>query len=294
MKLRLFSFICLVFATGFFLPSCEETAKFDESIPVNPVLTPIKSVTVMDGKELRYAEISDQDRTIHLELKSIMDLSQVEVHFEFSKRAKLITPMDTVMILNLREPFEIVINNLYKDLTYTMTASVLETFEIDKSLFREFRLANDSPRMEGDILYLWNNEAMAKPNDYGSIGYRNYLTNHTFTVDLGDYYNLYKFTANLYWAYTNVCPKVYELWGYTKEGVPPSDGNWDNWTKLATIDNSKSTLADFAAGDTVEFAKEESPRVRYVRVHCLENYRNPPTTAFSLCEITFWAWNMYI
>ncbi|MDD3561345.1 DUF5000 domain-containing lipoprotein [Petrimonas mucosa] len=284
--------LSILFCAGPFLfNSCKEES-MDESIPLNPVLTPIKAVTAQDGDEIVSAVISDRNRTIELSLKNLRSLSSVDVNLSISKRAKLLSPQDTILTLDLSEPYQIVINNLYKDVTYTLTATIPEYIEIDKSKFREFRLNNDSQQMEGNIVYLWDGGVMSQPENYGEIGYRNYLTGECFTVDMGDHYNLKSFKANLYWAYTNVCPKKYELWGYEGEGEPPIDGDWSNWTKLGSIDNSSSTLADFAEGDVLEFAKEESLLVRYIRVKCLENYRNPPTTAISLCEITLWAWNM--
>lgn len=272
--------------------SCKEYS-FDETVPVNPVLTPIKSVIAMDVDEEVEAVISNRDKTIELSLKNLRSLSSVDVKLNISKRAELISPNDTILNLDLTIPHEIVVNNLFKDIVYTLTASIPEFIEVDKSKFREFKLNNDSPPQDNtNILNLWDGQAMSAPENYGEIGYRNYLTNSSFTVDLGDHYNLKQFKANLYWAYTNVCPKKYELWGYEGEGEPPIDGDWNNWTKLAGIDNSSSTLADFAEGDSVEFTKEESPFVRYIRVKGVENYRNPPTTIFSLCEISFWAWNL--
>lgn len=284
--------LSILFCTGFFLfNSCKEES-MDESIPLNPVLTPIKAVTAQDGDEIVSAVISDRNRTIELSLKNLRNLSSVDVNLSISKRAKLLSPQNTILTLDLSEPHQIVINNLYKDVTYTLTATIPEYIEIGKSKFKEFRLNNDSQQMEGNIVYLWDGGVMSQPENYDEIGYRNYLTGECFTVDMGDHYNLKRFRASLYWAYTNVCPKKYELWGYEGEGEPPIDGDWSNWTKLGSIDNSSSTLADFAEGDILEFAKEESPLVRYIRVKCLENYRNPPTTAISLCEITLWAWNM--
>ena len=182
---------------------------------------------------------------------------------------------------------------VYGVLCYVVSHTVFTTLEMN-ILFVCMGNICRSPtaeQIEGNIVYLWDGQAMSRPENYDEIGYRNYLTGECFTVDMGEHYHLKRFKANLYWAYTNVCPKKYELWGYKGEGVPPVDGNWSNWTKLGSLNNSVSTLADFAAGDELDFTKEESPLVRYIRVRCLENYRTPPSTAISLCEITFWAWN---
>lgn len=293
---NIFLYWSIILCSGIvFLSSCSDD-KLDESIPVNPVLTPFKAVTAEDGPQIVNAEISDKNKTIVLELFNLKSLKEVNVKLNVSKRAKLVSPTDTVLTLDLTQPYEITINNLYDDQVYTLTATIPEYVLVDKSQFQEYRLDNDGTRQEGNIAYLWDGGIMSTPNNYGEIGYRNYLTNPSFTIDLGtrydgSYYNLKQFRASLYWAYTNVCPKIYELWGYMGPGEPPTDGDWSNWTKLATIDNSTSTLADFGEGDNVHFEKEDSPEVRYIRVLSKECWRGPGSTFISLCEVTFWAWN---
>lgn len=273
------------------LTSCNEEG-MDESLPLNPALPVIKSVTAMDGDKMVEATIVNDN--IHFDLLKATpgDIKALKVYLHISKRAKLISHTDTVIVLDLTEPKQIVVNNLYKDITYTITASIRENYEIEKTDFKEFRMNNDGARGEGNIIYLWDGGIMSGPEKYGEIGYRNYLTQGSFTFDMGAHYYLYKFRASLYWAYTNVCPKKYQLWGYLGEGEPPRSGNWDDWTLLGSIDNSTSTLADFAAGDVLEFPKQGAKRMRYVRVRCLESYRVPPTTHISLCEVTLWAWNL--
>ena len=79
---------------------------------------------------------------------------------------------------------------------------------------------------------------------YGEIGYRNYLTKE-FYLRYGCPLLPLQVSGKSHWAYTNVCPKSISL------GLPwrrrASSGNWDDWTLLGSIDNSTSTLADFAA-----------------------------------------------
>ncbi|MFA6702171.1 MAG: DUF5000 domain-containing lipoprotein [Dysgonamonadaceae bacterium] len=283
----------LLFTGTVFLTSCSED-KLDESIPLNPVLAPFKAVTAADGPVVANATISDKDRTIEFEFLNLKNLKEVKVNLHVSKRAKLLAPIDTVLTLDLTKPYEITINNLYDDITYTLSASIPEFIPADKSKFNEYRLNNDGAPEEGDIKFLWDGGIMSKPNNYDEIGYRNYLTKRSFTIDIGhrydgSYYDIKQFKASLYWPYSNVCPKVYELWGYMSPGEPPISGDWANWTKLGTMNNSSSTLANFGEGDNIHFDKEESPQARYFRVRLVENYRSD--TFISLCEVSFWAWN---
>lgn len=285
--------IVIFFSVSGVFSSCTKD-KLDESVPVNPVLKPFKAITAEDGTEMVNASISDKDKTIVLQFNNLKNLKEVKVKLDVSKRAKLISPSDTVMTLDLTEPYKITINNLFDDVIYTLSASIPEYIQANKSQFKEYKLDNDGAPAEGAIEYLWDGGIMSKPNNYGEIGYRNYLTKGSFTIDIGtrydgSYYSIKQFKASLYWPYSNVCPKVYELWAYMSPGEPPVSGDWSDWRKLGTMDNSSSTLEDFAEGDNIHFTKEESPQARYFRIKLVENYRSD--SFFSLCEVTFWAWN---
>jgi len=288
-------FLCLGM---FILNSCSDN-KMDESLPLNPVIAPIKAATATaaNGRWTYSADIDNSSRTVTFNLTKAKpsELKSVKVVLSVSKRATLKTPTDTVLTLDLTQPLSITLNNLYKDVTYTMTAAIPEIVKCDKTLFKEHRLTNDSPAAVASnikIEFLWDNAYMTKPNDYGSISYHCYQTNECFTVDLGDYYHLQKFLANWYWPLSNICPKKYQLLGYLGDGEPPVAGTWSDWTVLANIDNTGATLDQFADGDAVEFTKDKAPYCRYIRVRCLENYRTPPSTILAFCEITFWAWNI--
>lgn len=113
-------FLCF----GFLLYSCREE-QMDESLPINPVLNPILSVTAQDGNQTATAVISNDKRTVHLELANLNaeERKAVPVKLKISKRAKLISPTDTVLTLDLTKPCEITVNNLLKDVTYQLTAS---------------------------------------------------------------------------------------------------------------------------------------------------------------------------
>lgn len=286
---KIIALVSLILCTGTLsFTSCSQYADMDESIPVNPVISPIKALIAEDGPELVSAEISDINKTVKLSLKNVESLEAVKIRISFSSRAKLVSPTDTILTLDLRQPYKIVVNNLFEDLTYTLTVNV--QYKVPKTNFIEYRLENDGATLEGNINYLWNGGYMTTVGDYESIWYANYLCADAFTIDMGSYYKLARFNANLYWAYTNVCPKKYQLWGYTKEGVPPANGNWNDWTLIGDLNNSGNTAANFADGDNLYINEEVAPYIRYVRVKYLENYRTPSSTVCSLCEISFWAY----
>lgn len=113
-------FLSILFCVGPFLfNSCKEE-KMDESIPLVPVITPIKAVTAQDGNDLRNALISNDDKTIILMFFNESDLSNVTLNFKFNPRTKLVSISDSVATFDLRQPQKLVINNLFKDVTYTI------------------------------------------------------------------------------------------------------------------------------------------------------------------------------
>jgi hypothetical protein len=117
-------YVLLIGLGSTFLISCSEE-EMDESLPLNPVLNPFKAVTAQDGNQIVYATISNENRTIHFEFAKLKaeQRKAVPVNLHISKRAKLISHNDTIVTLDLTKPCEITVNNLYKDITYTITAS---------------------------------------------------------------------------------------------------------------------------------------------------------------------------
>src|SRR5690554_5398751 len=227
---KILIYLTIFFLGGIVLLSCSED-KLDESIPLNPVLTPFKMVTAEDGPEIVNATISDKDRTIILEFFNLKNLNEVKVNLSVSKRATLLAPTDTILTLDLTEPYEISVNNLYDDVTYTITASIPEYIMVDKSKFKANNLANDTPVGGSPMTCLWDDRYMTVPETYATINYENYWTTSSFTFDIGtrydgSYYDLKQLKVHLYWAYTHTCPQKYELWGYISPKKPPASGDW--------------------------------------------------------------------
>lgn len=105
------------------LTSCDSDAKFEKEVPVNPVMRPIKSLTAMDGEDIFEGVIDDNLRTIKLEVEAWTDLSNMTVNLNIPERAKLVSPASPEGVWDLTEPKEVVVNNLEKDVTYTVTAT---------------------------------------------------------------------------------------------------------------------------------------------------------------------------
>ena len=142
--------------------SCSED-KIDESIPVNPVLKPFLSVIAEDGETIANATISDNERTIVLDLNEFKSIKEVKVRLNLSKRAILVSPSDTVLTLDLREPHEITINNLFDDVTYTISAldflSKTELWKKKGSLMNFSDHNNRSIGISGDYIVVHDRSA---------------------------------------------------------------------------------------------------------------------------------------
>ena len=105
------------------LTSCDSNAKFETEVPVNPVMRPITSLTAMDGEDIFEGVIDDNKRTVKLEVEAWTDLSNLTVNLNIPERAKLVSPTSPEGVWDLTEPKEVVVNNLEKDVTYTVTAT---------------------------------------------------------------------------------------------------------------------------------------------------------------------------
>lgn len=105
------------------LTSCDSDAKFEKEVPVNPVMRPIKSLTAMNGEDIFEGVIDDNLRTIKLEVEAWTDLSNMTFNLNIPERAKLVSPASPEGVWDLTEPKEVVVNNLEKDVTYTVTAT---------------------------------------------------------------------------------------------------------------------------------------------------------------------------
>ena len=114
--------ILATFASMSMLTSCDADAEFETEVPVNPVMRPIISLTAMEQEDIFEGVIDDNKRTIKLEVEAWTDLSNMTVNLNIPKRATLISPSSPEGVWDLTQPVNIVINNIERDVTYTVTA----------------------------------------------------------------------------------------------------------------------------------------------------------------------------
>ena len=114
--------ILATFASMSMLTSCDADAEFETEVPVNPVMRPIVSLTAMEQEDIFEGVIDDNKRTIKLEVEAWTDLSNMTVNLNIPKRATLISPSSPEGVWDLTQPVNVVINNIERDVTYTVTA----------------------------------------------------------------------------------------------------------------------------------------------------------------------------
>ena len=148
------------------------------------------------------------------------------------------------------------------------------------STFSDFRCDNDSPVISGNMRNLWDglrSVTVAGDKWAEEVNWQDFNTGGTddnmqlpgvFTINLGVKAKLSRIRISFYWPWYNACPKVYEIYAYTGEGAPDKSGDWSQWTKIQTIDNT-GTESDqhYAEGDNVYFKdKATAPEVQYIRI----------------------------
>ncbi|MBT1685606.1 DUF5000 domain-containing lipoprotein [Dawidia soli] len=172
--------------------------------------------------------------------------------------------------------------------------------ELDKTKFRELSLPGDSRTNEwgGAMPYVWDGRVTGDVPGFGlHTGNASTGVPKIITFDLGVEAQLSRFSLQTvqddrHW-YNDVSPKRYEVWGTTSYNP---NGSLDGWTKLLSITNIKPsglpiglfTDDDRTAGRAGDEANvpNDMPRVRYIRIRCLENWSGNTNMVFS--EVTFW------
>lgn len=157
---------------------------------------------------------------------------------------------------------------------------------------------------ENKITNLWDNRSPTSLTGYGAeVGYQwLYIQKSSsgekaaFTFDLGQTTQISRLRFNQYQPWSAMSPKEFEIYGRADLNTQVYDGSWEHWTLLATVNNEKpSGLAgnEYGPGDAEAYANGinvnidlSAPRVRYIRVKCVESWQGNNDMAF--CEVTVW------
>ena len=201
-----------------------------------------------------------------------------------------------------RRKFGIYIIDKWSNFSETKESEVTPLYEvmIDKSKFREVILPGDSQTtfFDGAMRNIWDGKVLPDgPNAAAHTGTVGTGAAKYFTFDMGIAAQLSRFSLQAiaddkHW-YNDVTPKKYEVWGTLN---PDPSGSFDGWTKLLTITSIKPsglptgilTEDDRVAGRIGDEANLslDLPKVRYIRIRCLENWSG--NTNMAISEVTFW------
>ena len=293
--------------------SCQTDADFDYSLPENPVMSPLRGISGIDGDGATIVGTVDQTtKTAQISFNSLPDLTQVMMKIDVPQRAELVYPESDSLMMDLSQPVGIIVRANGEDITYTLNASLAEYREFSTANVKQFKLDNDAQKPWPDanigFQYLFDGLWMETPADYGAINYLNFQfqaneasiaagdNTAAITFDVGEEVYLRQVKTHAYWFNTMYQVTKYEVWGYCKEGEPAKDGNWDDWTKLGEF-NYHQVPTVFAEGDDVIFDKETIQKARYYRIRCTENWRaafeptSPNLNVYAFAEIRLWVYN---
>lgn len=198
--------------------------------------------------------------------------------------------------------FGIYIVDKWSNFSPTKEIELTPIYEImmDKSKFREVVLPGDSPtnNFDGAMRNIWDGKVLPDgPNCAAHTGIASTGSPKYFTFDMGAAAQLSRFSLQAvaddkHW-FNDVTPKRYEIWGTLS---PDPGGSFNGWTKLLTITSVKPsglptgilTEDDRVAGRIGDEANVplDLPKVRYIRIRCLENWSG--NTNMAISEVTFW------
>jgi len=167
---------------------------------------------------------------------------------------------------------------------------------LDKSKFRAVALPTDAPTGWGlPLPNMWDGKITAEGNMWHSADVGMPMQ---ITFDLGVTAKISRFTLwqrQGVWIYNHGNPKRYEIWGSNN---PPSNGSWDNWTKLKSCISVKPSGLPSGSNtnDDVQAAAKgeestvplDAPKVRYIRVKILESWVGAGGLAAHISEMSFY------
>ncbi len=198
--------------------------------------------------------------------------------------------------------FTIQIEDKWSNLSESKEIELIPIYEImmDKSKFKPVLLPGDAATTsyDGKMENIWDGKVLPDgPNCAAHTGIVATGIPKYFTFDMGATAQLSRFSLQAiaddkHW-FNDVTPKRYEIWGTSEFAA---DGSFEGWTKLATVTTIKPsglpvgvlTEDDRVAGrigDEVNFPLD-LPKVRYIRLRCLENWSG--NTNMAISEVTFW------
>lgn len=200
------------------------------------------------------------------------------------------------------QDFAFIIQDKWQNKSDTLFKTLIPLYEeeLDKSLWKHYRLDNDTPIMPASpVSNLWSGTTSnysVRVVDAPDLVLPNWIT-----IDLGQTAVLGRMkvqaitatTSNYQWLYSTGSPRVFEIWGSNN---PEPDGSWENWTQLGEFESIKPSglpigfktaddIAQGLAGEDYKFENYDTA-YRYIRFVLVRTWGGIPT--LMLQELTFW------
>ncbi len=267
--------------------------------PIWEVFRSIELVTAFGGFNITAENSTESDVVIMLMQKNEHDEWEIDedksIYTSTAKMSSAIRGLDTIPY-----HYAVVVRDRWMNHTDTLLASITPLYEtlIPKSGYAGMFLPGDAERhastpmsgMWDDNLINWSGIYMTQASFTPTIP-------HVITFDIGklaqisrvkiwDYPEYYNGRTYYYMG----CMKRFEIWGSDN---PPTDGSFDNWHLLGTYTEAKPSGLPYGQQNDEDYnaayagfdwqADVSAPKVRYLRIRCLENWMG--TTYLAIGEL---------
>lgn len=265
--------------------------------PIFQVLRSLKAVNAFGGFNIEAGNPTGGDISIIVLTKNVFKEYEANNNWSvFTNEKNILTRvrgMDTVTV-----SIGFLVKDRWGNGTDTVYKNVTPIYEvqIDPSNFKAVVLAGDAPQVTNGakLEYAWDNR-FGWPYTSFTDQSRGGSGPHLITFDLGVTAKLSRvwlrpFPEGSRWYYLTTM-KRFEIWGATN---PSPSGELDNtWTLLGTYEVTKPSGLPYGTDNSLDQATASAgynwdidlnaPRVRFLRVRCLENFAGG--TAQSINEI---------
>ncbi|UGU18173.1 DUF4959 domain-containing protein [Sinomicrobium kalidii] len=185
----------------------------------------------------------------------------------------------------------------YSDTLYTSISPLYEA-AIPQSGYNGMNLPGDAPRHPSTSMSgMWDGNIIDWPSIY--MTQAAHPGEHVITFDIGQ---LAKLSRIVIWDYPEYyngrtyyylhCMYRFEIWG---SDDPPADGSFDNWHLLGTYQETKPSGLPYGEQNDEDYRAANAgfswefdinvPKVRYLRIRCLENWGGSTNLAIGELQV---------
>ncbi|HEY8938317.1 MAG TPA: DUF4959 domain-containing protein [Cyclobacteriaceae bacterium] len=254
--------------------------------PIWPVYQSLKIINAFGGYKLTAENVTKSSIAILVMKRNVLNEWEVDNDLSIYTSTNVITSQKSGMDTLTRQ-YGIAVRDRWGNITDTLLQQVDPIYEVELNTanFKAFSLPGDPVQQPGAAIENMWNKTYGWPVSFTSLATATLKTPSIVTIDMGVSAKLskvwirpFKELSNLYYGFTTL--KRFELWGSTS---PNLDGSLDaSWTLLGTYELKKPSGS---AGSTETASDQEAaaagfyydidlsaPKIRYMRIRCLENW----------------------